>query len=164
MPADGLRIPPLLTRLLPSTGSLDCSILHSCRPFHSTRIGLLTSPLVPCKTSVAFMSASYCLGAHGVCPPGTYVVHYLTSLAGVLLAVAIQCVSVLWRNVRRGKGRHVYLLIYVILMTSLATAGVCMTAKWQQTYLIDQRNYPGGPMAYYTKFADNPLSTASRFW
>ncbi|VDC01090.1 unnamed protein product [Peniophora sp. CBMAI 1063] len=82
---------------------------------------------------------------------------------GVLLAVGIQCVAVLWRNVRRGKGRHVYLLVYVIVITALATAGVAMTAKWQQTYLIDQRNYPGGPLAYYVKFAVNPLSVAGRF-
>ncbi|VDC01103.1 unnamed protein product [Peniophora sp. CBMAI 1063] len=82
---------------------------------------------------------------------------------GVLLAVCIQCIAVLWRNIQRGNRRHRYLLVYIIVMTALATAGVAMTAKWQQIYLIDQRNYPGGPMAYYAKFAVNSLSVAGRF-
>ncbi|KZV68916.1 hypothetical protein PENSPDRAFT_502472 [Peniophora sp. CONT] len=82
---------------------------------------------------------------------------------GVLLSVTIQCVTALWRNIRHGKRRHRLLLVYVVLMTSLATVGVSLGAKWQQTFFIDNRMYPGGPMAYYAKYSANPLTAASRF-
>ncbi|VDB89450.1 unnamed protein product [Peniophora sp. CBMAI 1063] len=81
---------------------------------------------------------------------------------GILVAVTIHCVRVLWRNVRQGKRRHIYLLVYVLLVISLATAGLFLATKWTQTWLIDQRNYPGGPVAYYEKFNANPITTGER--
>ncbi|VDC01094.1 unnamed protein product [Peniophora sp. CBMAI 1063] len=81
---------------------------------------------------------------------------------GILFTVAILCVNVLWRNIRRGNTQHRFLLAYVIMITSIATAGLLLTTKYQQIYTIDQRNYPGGPIAYDIKYGANPITTGER--
>lgn len=78
--------------------------------------------------------------------------------------MAVHCVRALWRNVRHGHKGHHWLLVYVIVLTSLATAGLLLETKWTQTFLIDQRNYPGGPMSYYAKYNANAVTTGERVW
>ncbi|VDB89425.1 unnamed protein product [Peniophora sp. CBMAI 1063] len=68
---------------------------------------------------------------------------------GVLLTLVVQCVSVLYAGVsRRGSTKTYTLLIYVLLMFSLGTTAIFCHLHWVQEFLIDNRNFPGGPLAY----------------
>ena len=74
------------------------------------------------------------------------------------------CVKVLWRNVRRGKTQRRFLLGYTLTVFLLSTISLFLETKWTQTYLIDQRDYPGGPLGYYTKYDANPFASGERIW
>ncbi|KAI0317230.1 hypothetical protein OF83DRAFT_1083743 [Amylostereum chailletii] len=76
---------------------------------------------------------------------------------GVLLTLAIQCVSSLTPSLS-SKPLHRYLFAYVFLMFSLGTIAIFTHLKWVQEFMIDNRNFPGGPLAYDAKFYANSLN------
>ncbi|KAI0057349.1 hypothetical protein BV25DRAFT_1812519 [Artomyces pyxidatus] len=90
---------------------------------------------------------------------------YVTAVLGgaawgktcILLTLFIQCCSGLISNVKR-KPNHRYLLAYVSIMFSLGSVGIFTHVKWIQEFEIDNRNYPGGPIAYYSRYYATPLN------
>ena len=56
------------------------------------------------------------------------------------------------------------MLAYVLLLFSISSFDVFETMNWYQRFLIDNRNYPGGPMAYYAAFSADSRGTAGRVW
>ena len=56
------------------------------------------------------------------------------------------------------------MLAYVLLLFSISSFDVFETMNWYQRFLIDNRNYPGGPMAYYAAFSADKRGTAGRVW
>ncbi|VDC01093.1 unnamed protein product [Peniophora sp. CBMAI 1063] len=81
---------------------------------------------------------------------------------GILIVVTVFCVKVLRRNVRRGKTQRRFLMGYTLTIFLLSTTSLFLETKWTQTYLIDQRDYPGGPLGYYTKYDANPFASGDR--
>ncbi|KAI0317269.1 hypothetical protein OF83DRAFT_1244027 [Amylostereum chailletii] len=65
--------------------------------------------------------------------------------------------SALSKNLRSKSG-HRYFLAYVCAMFSLGTIAIFTHLKWVQTFMIDNRNFPGGPLAYDAKFYANDLN------
>lgn len=58
------------------------------------------------------------------------------------------CALYLWR-VRREKKSALYILAYITLLLSVETIFVAVQARTVQVVYIDNRNYPGGPWAYF---------------
>lgn len=87
----------------------------------------------------------------------------MTGFTGILLTLTVQCVSALYPRARRETGKAT-LLVYVVLMFALATIAIFMHLHWVQEFLIDNRNYPGGPMAYDAKFYANPINITGVVW
>ncbi|KZV64550.1 hypothetical protein PENSPDRAFT_668999 [Peniophora sp. CONT] len=75
---------------------------------------------------------------------------------GILLTLTVQCVPILYSNLsRRNRVKNGSLLAYVLVMFSLGTAAIFCHLHWVQQFLIDNRNFPGGPLAYDAAFYAN---------
>ena len=75
----------------------------------------------------------------------------------------MQCVSALLPRARRETGKAT-LLVYVVVMFSLGTIAVFMHLHWVQEFLIDNRNYPGGPLVYDATFYSNSINITGVVW
>ncbi|KAJ3484765.1 hypothetical protein NLI96_g5420 [Meripilus lineatus] len=67
---------------------------------------------------------------------------------GIQLVMYTSCALYLWR-VRREKKSALYILAYITLLLSVETIFVAVQARTVQVVYIDNRNYPGGPWAYF---------------
>ncbi|KZV61845.1 hypothetical protein PENSPDRAFT_618662 [Peniophora sp. CONT] len=76
---------------------------------------------------------------------------------GILFTLAVQCVSALLPRARRETGKAT-LLVYVVVMFALGTVAIFLHLHWVQEFLIDNRNFPGGPLVYDATFYANPIN------
>lgn len=60
----------------------------------------------------------------------------------------ISCALYLWRQ-RKQKKTALYLLAYTTVLLSVETIFAAVQARTVQVIYIDNRNYPGGPWAYF---------------
>ncbi|KAF8808158.1 hypothetical protein BYT27DRAFT_7097781 [Phlegmacium glaucopus] len=68
---------------------------------------------------------------------------------GVQLVLYTSCALFLW-NVRRSRGNQsIFLLAYMTLLLCVETIFQAVQARTVQVIYIDNRNYPGGPWAYF---------------
>jgi len=71
------------------------------------------------------------------------------SYLGVQLILYISCALFLW-NVRKSRGRQsIFLLGYITLLLIIETIFAAVQSRTVQDIYIDNRNYPGGPWAYF---------------
>lgn len=82
----------------------------------------------------------------GISFPSDYVIDKLFS--GVQLVLYTSCASFLWKT-RNERSQSRYLLAYITLLISIETLFMIVQAKTVQDIYIDNRNYPGGPWAYF---------------
>ena len=69
--------------------------------------------------------------------------------SGVQLILYISCALFLW-NVRKSRGRQsIFLLGYITLLLIIETIFAAVQSRTVQDIYIDNRNYPGGPWAYF---------------
>ena len=94
---------------------------------------------------------------------GRALTHALVMNTGILLTLAVQCISALYPRARRETGKAT-LLAYVIVMFSLGTVAIFCHLHWVQEFLIDNRNFPGGPLAYDAAFYANSINITVVFW
>ncbi|KDR85778.1 hypothetical protein GALMADRAFT_53579 [Galerina marginata CBS 339.88] len=68
---------------------------------------------------------------------------------GIQVVLYTSCALFLW-NARRSRGRQsLFLLAYISLLFVVETIFVAVQARTVQVIYIDNRNYPGGPWAYF---------------
>lgn len=73
--------------------------------------------------------------------------HFFTS--GIQVVLYISCALFLW-NARRSRGRQSTILLgYITMLFSVETIFVGVQARTVQLMYIDNRNFPGGPWAYF---------------
>ncbi|KAG6902742.1 hypothetical protein C0995_012406 [Termitomyces sp. Mi166 len=70
------------------------------------------------------------------------------SFSGAELVLYASCSSFLWKT-RHTRAVSRYLLAYMTLLISIETLFMIVQAKTVQDIYIDNRNYPGGPWAYF---------------
>lgn len=67
---------------------------------------------------------------------------------GVYVVLFFMCFSALWDG-RTASPRHSYIMMaYTAVVFALTTVGNAMQMRDLELVLVDNRNYPGGPMAY----------------
>ena len=79
------------------------------------------------------------------------------------MTLTVQSVSALSKSLN-SRPIHRYLLVYVVIMFSLGTIAIFTHLKWVQTFMIDNREYPGGPLAYDKAFYANALNITGVAW
>jgi hypothetical protein len=52
-------------------------------------------------------------------------------------------------------------LVFIFLLFACGTTNICVNANYAQKAFIDDRDYPGGPLAYITKQAASSIGTAA---
>ncbi|KAG6874361.1 hypothetical protein C0995_015097 [Termitomyces sp. Mi166 len=67
---------------------------------------------------------------------------------GAQLVLYTSCASFLWKT-RNERSQSRYLLAYITLLISIETLFIVVQARTVQDIYIDNRNYPGGPWAYF---------------
>jgi len=68
---------------------------------------------------------------------------------GVQLVLYTSCALFLW-NVRRSRGKQpIFLLAYMTLLLCVETVFQIVQARTMEIVYIDNRNYPGGPWAFF---------------
>jgi len=65
-----------------------------------------------------------------------------------------------WRLRSFAPSRTTCLLLYVLVVFAFSTVFLGTNMRWTQLMFIDNRNYPGGPIAWADDFATLPLSQA----
>lgn len=85
---------------------------------------------------------------------------YRTRSAGMICVVCLQTMHLLIEDPpKRGAKRNKMLIAFTVVMFSLSVAYVGSYARNYQLEFIDNRNYPGGPMAWgRTQYASGPLA------
>lgn len=73
----------------------------------------------------------------------------LPLFVGVQLVLYTSCALFLW-NVRRSRGKQpIFLLAYMTLLLCVETVFQIVQARTMEIVYIDNRNYPGGPWAFF---------------
>ncbi|TFK42130.1 hypothetical protein BDQ12DRAFT_732849 [Crucibulum laeve] len=68
---------------------------------------------------------------------------------GIQLVLYVSCATFLWKQ-RKSRGRQsIFLLAYMSLLLLIETLFSAVQARTVQDIYIDNRNYPGGPWAYF---------------
>ncbi|KAI0065072.1 hypothetical protein BV25DRAFT_1913714 [Artomyces pyxidatus] len=67
---------------------------------------------------------------------------------GIQLVMYTSCVLYLWQQ-RKARSHFTFLLAYITLLFILETIYIAVQARTVQIVYIDNRNYPGGPWAYF---------------
>ncbi len=67
---------------------------------------------------------------------------------GIQLVMYTSCTLYLWRQ-RKEKKAALFLLVYITLLLAVETIFAAVQARTVQVIYIDNRNYPGGPWAYF---------------
>jgi hypothetical protein len=71
------------------------------------------------------------------------------SHSGIQLVLYTSCALFLW-DVRKSRGRQsIFLLGYITLLLVVETIFAAVQSRTVQVIYIDNRNYPGGPWAYF---------------
>jgi hypothetical protein len=68
--------------------------------------------------------------------------------AGVQLVLYTSCALYLWDQ-RKKRRQSVFLLLYSTVLLAIQTIFMVVQANTVQSIYIDNRNYPGGPWAYF---------------
>jgi len=72
-----------------------------------------------------------------------------TAVYGFVVALTLDCLSNLVKG-RSGRDVKWGFVVYVVIIFGFATLYIGASAKWVELMFIDNRNYPGGPVGYYT--------------
>ncbi|KJA28373.1 hypothetical protein HYPSUDRAFT_129120 [Hypholoma sublateritium FD-334 SS-4] len=77
---------------------------------------------------------------------------------GVQIVLYASCAIFLWKT-RRSRGRQsLFLLLYTTILLSIETIFSAVQARTVQVIYIDNRNYPGGPWAYFLATQNLPIN------
>ena len=77
---------------------------------------------------------------------------------GVQLVLYTTCAIYLW-NVPRSRGNQsIFLLAYMSILFCVRTIFQAVQARTVQAMFIDNRNYPGGPWAYFLATQNLPIN------
>jgi hypothetical protein len=68
------------------------------------------------------------------------------------------CFIYLWNTRKTGRSQHLWLLAYITLLLCLETIFEAVQARTVQVVYIDNRNYPGGPWAYFLATQNLPIN------
>ena len=69
----------------------------------------------------------------------------------------MSCASYLWKT-RKTQSKSLFLLGYITLLLCIETIFEIVQARTVQTVYIDNRNYPGGPWAYFLATQNLPIN------
>ena len=67
------------------------------------------------------------------------------------------CASYLW-NTRKTQSKSLFLLGYITLLLCIETIFQIVQARTVQIVYVDNRNYPGGPWAYFLATQNLPIN------
>ena len=77
---------------------------------------------------------------------------------GVQIVLYASCAIFLWKT-RQSRGRQSdFLLLYSTILLSVETIFSAVQARTVQVIYIDNRNYPGGPWAYFLATQNLPIN------
>ena len=76
---------------------------------------------------------------------------------GVQLVLYISCALYLWKT-RKTRSKSKFLLGYITLLFSIETIFEIVQARTVQIVHVDNRNYPGGPWAYFLATQNLPIN------
>jgi len=79
---------------------------------------------------------------------------------GVLFTIVCQCLHLLLCYPRNKKIQW-HLVIYVVALFTLSTIAFGTEVKFNELAFVDDRNYPGGPLAYNFDQYNNPINVAT---
>lgn len=72
----------------------------------------------------------------------------LPSVSGIQLVLYTSCALFLWKK-RKERKSALFLLAYITALIMVETIFVIIQARTVQVLYVDNRNYPGGPWAYF---------------
>ncbi|CAL1705416.1 unnamed protein product [Somion occarium] len=67
---------------------------------------------------------------------------------GIQIVLYVSCALYLW-NTRKERKNALYLLAYITTLIAIETIFIIVQARTVQVLYVDNRNYPGGPWAYF---------------
>jgi len=76
---------------------------------------------------------------------------------GIQFVLFVSCARFLWDRRHKGHG-SIILLSYMSIMFSLATVFTAVQARTMQLAYIDNRDYPGGPWAWFLTYQNIPVN------
>ncbi len=107
---------------------------------------------------VAIIICAVAYGTYEACPESVPV--YLPAgalLPGIHICVFFTCVYYL---IREQKKSNIKWLVYVSVLFICGTCNLAFNARFNQLAWIDERNYPGGPLAFLLEQQSLPIETA----
>jgi len=69
----------------------------------------------------------------------------------------MSCASYLWKT-RKTRSKSKFLLTYITLLICIETIFEIVQARTVQSIYVDNRNYPGGPWAYFLATQNLPIN------
>ena len=81
----------------------------------------------------------------------------VTELIGTQLVLYTTCALYLWSQ-RKTRKRSIFLLAYITLLLVIETMYMVVQANTVQSMYIDNRNFPGGPWAYFLATQQLPIN------
>ena len=69
----------------------------------------------------------------------------------------MSCASYLWKT-RTAQSKSLFLLAYITLLLCIETINEIVQARTVQMVYVDNRNYPGGPWAYFMATQNLPIN------
>ena len=83
---------------------------------------------------------------------------HLPTITGVQVVLYASCAIFLWKT-RQSRGRQsLLLLVYTTILLSIETIFSAVQARTVQVIYIDNRDYPGGPWAYFLATQNLPIN------
>jgi len=76
---------------------------------------------------------------------------------GIQLFLFVMCATYLW-NSRKIRKQSMFLLIYITILLAIESMFEVVQARTVQVIYIDNRNYPGGPWAYFLATQNLPIN------
>ncbi|TFK18700.1 hypothetical protein FA15DRAFT_627689 [Coprinopsis marcescibilis] len=77
---------------------------------------------------------------------------------GIQLVLFSSCASYLWGRRKAGNRSSMFLLAYMTLLLLVETLFLAVQARTVQDIYVDNRNYPGGPWAYFLATQDKEIN------
>ncbi|KAI0362149.1 hypothetical protein OH77DRAFT_23803 [Trametes cingulata] len=83
---------------------------------------------------------------------------YIGAVAwGIHVSVFLQSCSALWQSAKSNRRW----LPFLFSMLALASVNICCSIRFNELAWIDERNYPGGPLAFIVQQSSRPVNTVS---
>lgn len=82
---------------------------------------------------------------------------FIIFAVGIQLLLYVTCFRYLW-STRKGRPQSIWLLAYITTLLCIEAIFEAVQARTVQVVYIDNRNYPGGPWAYFLATQNLPIN------